>query len=280
MRTAQYPVLSEERSQRSAQESLRELNSRVYQSERPRAAIVIPCYNEEMRLPVDELKRHMISQPGIQFLFVDDGSKDRTRDVLAEVCSAAEDRSRFISLDRNSGKAEAVRVGILNALANGTPEYVGFWDADLATPVAAIGQFVDVLELRRDIEMVFGSRVRLLGRNIKRKQYRHYLGRVFATVVSNTLKLAIYDTQCGAKLFRVTPDLEEVFSTPFLSKWIFDVEIIARFAKLKNDSGTELADTIYEFPLESWEDVAGSKVGGQDFLIAFSDLIRIRNRYL
>lgn len=128
--------------------------------------------------------------------------------------------------------------------------------------------------------MVFGSRVRLLGRNIRRQPRRHYLGRVFATAVSTALSLPIYDTQCGAKIFRVTPDLKKVFSSPFLSKWIFDVEIIARFTKLRSEVGSAIEDQIYEFPLESWEDVAGSKLSAQDFLIAASDLLKIRSRYL
>lgn len=280
MPTAPYAIRSSEQSANATQESFYNLQNRLSHAGMPTAAIVIPCYNEEKRLPVDELKRHLAAQSGIQFVFVDDGSKDRTAEVLANICAETDNRSRFVSLARNSGKAEAVRLGILDALASGTPDYVGFWDADLATPISAIDQFLNILETKKTIDMVFGSRVRLLGRDIKRKTYRHYLGRLFATVVSSTLKLPIYDTQCGAKIFRVTPEVETVFSTPFLSKWIFDVEIIARFANLRGSTNQDLADVIYEFPLESWEDVAGSKVGGQDFLVAAADLLKIRNRYL
>ncbi|KAK3287117.1 hypothetical protein CYMTET_5346 [Cymbomonas tetramitiformis] len=86
--------------------------------------------------------------------------------------------------------------------------------------------------------MVFGARVALLGRYIQRKASRHYLGRIFATLASLVLDVPIYDTQCGAKMFRVTPDLNTVLSQPFRSRWIFDVELIARFVALRKKSAT------------------------------------------
>src|SRR5204863_9726375 len=108
------------------------------------------------------------------------------------------------------------------------------------------------------MQMVFGARVRLLGRQISRNPSRHYFGRVGATLISQTLGLAVYDTQCGAKLFRAGDDLREVFSKPFLSRWIFDVAIIARFIEMQGRDA--VARAAYEYPVSAWRDVKGSKV--------------------
>ena len=130
------------------------------------------------------------------------------------------------------------------------------------------------------LDMVFGARVRLLGRNIHRKSWRHYLGRCFATAASTLLRLPIYDTQCGAKLFRATPELREVLTAPFESRWIFDVELLARFMARHRADPATLHDRIYEFPLPTWTDIDGSKVGPVDFLKASWELFRTYRRYL
>ncbi len=136
---------------------------------------------------------------------------------------------------------------------------MGYWDADLATPLESISRFLGVLNGSPHIEMVFGSRVKLLGRHVERRAIRHYLGRVFATVVSQILHLPIYDTQCGAKLFRMMPTTRQIFADPFLSRWVFDVEIIARYLKLYGNSPKHLEQIIYEYPLETWTDIPDPK---------------------
>ena len=102
---------------------------------------------------------------------------------------------------------------------------------------------------------------------------------VFATVVSIVLRLPIYDTQCGAKVFRVTPETRELFAEPFGSRWIFDVEIIARFIRQRGYDMASVQSAIYEFPLPEWRDVAGSQVRTADFFRAFFDVLKIYRRY-
>jgi dolichyl-phosphate beta-glucosyltransferase len=242
--------------------------------------IVVPCYNEAARLAVEAFRSFLASDPQTRLLFVDDGSKDGTSAVLQQISFGFEDRSGIMRLDRNRGKAEAVRRGMVQALNAYPTALVGYWDADLATPLDAVSRLQNVFRERPGVEMVFGSRVKLLGRHIERRAVRHYLGRVFATVVSVMLRLPIYDTQCGAKLFRVSPELREVLSSPFASKWVFDVEILARFLRLYRGDAKRLERAIYEYPLEEWVDVAGSKVRASHFFTAFIDIAKIKMRYL
>lgn len=243
-----------------------------------RTVIVIPCYNEAKRLEAGKFAR--FRDPSVRFLFVDDGSTDATVEALEALRLSNPDAFEVCRLSRNAGKAEAVRSGFLRAFEL-RPDYVGFWDADLATPLDAILPFRDLLDARPEIEMVFGSRVRLLGRAIERNEFRHYLGRAFATAVSLALNIKVYDTQCGAKMFRRTPQLVALFGTPFLTRWIFDVEIIARLIQARR--GTDLPPAekvIWEFPLSEWRDVKGSKIRGRDFIEAAFELYRIHHRYL
>jgi len=241
--------------------------------------LVVPCYNEERRLPVQGFEAFSLPGHRVEFCFVDDGSTDGTAHVLRRLQERQPGRCWSVSLPRNSGKAEAVRRGFLAALER-KPDHVGFWDADLATPLDEVGRLVEALEADPDRQMVFGARVQLMGRTIERRASRHYLGRVFATAVSLSLGLPIYDTQCGAKLFRATGDLAAVFASPFRSRWIFDVEIVARFLQVAARDGRPPAErAIYELPLRRWKDVAGTKLKPADFLRAVRELWTIRRAY-
>jgi glycosyltransferase involved in cell wall biosynthesis len=243
-------------------------------------ALVVPCYNEAARLNVQEFRAFAARTPAIHLLFVDDGSSDKTVAVLESVRSGHEANVSVLNCPVNRGKAEAVRRGVLHALDQFSPRVVGFWDADLATPLNAVGPLAHILDEMPAIQMVFGARVKLLGRHVERRAIRHYPGRVFATMVSLLLQLSIYDSQCGAKLFRVGPHTRRIFAAPFLSKWIFDVEIMARYSQTLKLSPSDLAGMIYEFPLEKWTDVAGSKIHPVDFLKSFLDLWKIKRAYL
>lgn len=238
-------------------------------------ALIIPCYNEAVRLRSEVFIAFAREHQNVRFVFVNDGSRDDTSGMLARLAAQMPEQATVIDNPVNQGKAGAVRDGMLFAIDKLKVDYMGYWDADLATPLPYALDMLEVMDANPRLAMIFGARVQLLGRHIDRKPHRHYLGRVFATFVSVLLKLPIYDTQCGAKIFRRTPYLRTLFADPFVSRWIFDVEIIARFMRLPAEVAPPALDAIYEFPLLSWKDVDGSKVKPFDFFKALRDLYRI-----
>ncbi|MBI1977225.1 MAG: glycosyltransferase [Candidatus Omnitrophica bacterium] len=243
------------------------------------ASIIVPCYNEAERFPKEKFVSFTRTNQDYFFLFVDDGSTDETPAILESLKRTNPDRFGVLRLEKNFGKGEAVRRGFLQAM-KAKPTYLGFWDADLATPLEVIPSFLTVLKGRPSVEMVFGSRIKLMGSDIQRNELRHYVGRIFATAASFVLKLAIYDTQCGAKMFRNTDVLHTIFTEPFRSRWIFDVELIARFLRLKRTQGFQNGNSsIYELPLPSWHDIKGSKLHTTDFVKALWDLLQIYLTY-
>ncbi|MEI9811993.1 MAG: glycosyltransferase [Acidobacteriota bacterium] len=246
--------------------------------------LVVPCYNEAQRFPLGEFEAFVAAHPAVTIILVNDGSTDGTVAVLEKLRAALPAQVRVIDRAENRGKAESVREGLNYALAlPDRGEIIGFWDADLATPLNALFDMLRVFEDRRvhrpDTQMVFGARVNLLGREIRRQPLRHYLGRIFATAVSVMLGLPVYDTQCGAKLFRIGPQTPDLFRDPFITRWVFDVEIIARWIRLNDFDRERVKASIYEYPLHRWEDVGGSKVKPYDFILAFRDVVRIYRRY-
>jgi glycosyltransferase involved in cell wall biosynthesis len=237
--------------------------------------LVVPCFNEARRLDTEAFRSFSSDRPWLRFLFVDDGSRDSTREVLDGLARSSPERFELLALSENRGKAEAVRSGVTHVLAAGTG-CVGFWDADLATPLVELDGMRAAMASQPSLELVLGSRVQLLGHRIERHLWRHYFGRIAATFVSQLLGLRVYDTQCGAKLFRATPAIHDVFSRPFVTRWEFDVEILARwlvYQRARNEP--KLDERLLEIPLAVWEDVAGSTMSLRDFLRAPVDLARL-----
>lgn len=234
--------------------------------------LVVPCYNEADRLAPESFLNFLSTHPDVRLVMVDDGSRDATGELLERIRAAAPSTVTVIRHPNNEGKAEAVRAGILAAIA-GNPAIVGFFDADLSTPLGAVDDFLALLRTRPDVEFVLGSRVLLMGRDVRRRAVRHYLGRVFATAASLALDLPVYDTQCGAKMLRVSAATGTLFATPFRSRWIFDVELIARYLRLPVEPGdTPRRDRLYELVLPAWHDKPGSKLRWSDFARAMLDV--------
>jgi glycosyltransferase involved in cell wall biosynthesis len=232
-----------------------------------RICLVIPCYNEEHRLDIDEYRKF---SGRMDFLFVNDGSSDGTLKLLEREVSGF---ASVLSLEKNSGKAEAVRRGMMHMRTlpsyDGI-EWAGFWDADLATPLDEVENILKFGDfICPEADAVFGSRIYRLGSEIKRSPVRRLLSRFFCFIFKTLYRIETYDSQCGAKIFR-KKTIDDAFSEPFISKWIFDVEIILR---LKNSR-------LVEYPVKKWVDVKGSKVVKFGNIVTISrDVFKLWKKY-
>ena len=235
--------------------------------------IVIPFYNETVRFDELAFKSFLDKGLNIHFLLVNDGSTDQTGDLISRLAKQNKDFVTDLQLTKNQGKAEAVRLGVLKAIQLEF-ENIGFWDADFSAPLLEINNLLSAL--KAPTNFILGSRVKRMGAFIKRDAKRHYLGRVFSTISSKIVKLPVYDSQCGAKLFS-NGIAAIIFRDPFITKWLFDVELLMRY---RNHYGKQLAlSQILEVPLNNWFEVGGSKLKFSDFLKVPIELYQINKTY-
>ena len=191
-----------------------------------RLAIIIPAWNEAARLHEPPFSPSSLARTWSTSDSWTMVAPTRRRRAWRQSGQAPE-RIVVQRLEPNRGKGEAVRLGLLAALDDGYP-LVGYLDADLAAPLDTAVLLRETLLAGPALAMVLGSRIKLLGWRIRRSERRHYLGRIFATCASLALGLAVYDTQCGAKALRAGVATDAALATPFLSRWLFDVELLAR----------------------------------------------------
>lgn len=234
--------------------------------------IVIPCFNEEKKLPVNEII-DFLTNSRTNIIFVNDGSTDSTLEKLEKIKDAVPSRITIHSNLKNIGKGNSIREGVQLALKDDLCSYVAYFDADLSTPLEESLR-LNQIALSDKMGLIFGSRVALFGYHIKRRPLRHYFGRIFATLISLYLKVQIYDTQCGAKILsREIATL--VFEDEFLSRWLFDVEILNRIKKNKGS----LDGIVKEVPLQHWIEKGNSKLKLVDFINIPLDFIKIMFYY-
>lgn len=217
-----------------------------------KTVIIIPCYNEEGRIPVDEISSFLKTHPDFSILMINDGSTDATEQILNSIATDNPASIEAVNLPRNAGKAEAVRQGILKAIEL-KPEFIAYLDADLSAPPEAIVKLRQEALKSPEIKLFAGSRWLHLGSDIRRTAFRHYVGRVIATLISIHLHVPVYDTQCGAKLIR-TDAASQVFARPFKTGWFFDVEIMRRIFNIWGSA------SVLEIPLDKWHHKQESKV--------------------
>jgi len=206
---------------------------------------------------------------------VDDGSRDGTRAVLERLRDERPGRISMLAVTPNAGKAAAIRAGVRHLESQQAAPVFGYWDADLSTPLLEVERLLAVLDAHPDCLLALGSRVKRLGSHIDRKLSRHLLGRVFATLASNILGIAVYDSQCGAKVFRAEA-AGTMFGDPFLTRWLFDLEMLVR---LRNNGRDVAQGASIEVALGTWIEVPGSKLKLSDMINVPLELLRIRRHY-
>ena len=240
-----------------------------------KVVIIIPCYNEADRLDTNKFIDYLSKNTHLHFIFIDDGSTDNTNLIIKQIILKFNSLASLLINETNKGKAESVRLGVIESYKM-NPDFIGFLDADLAAPIGEIDNLLKIIKKDKTKEVVFASRIQLIGSEIKRNYFRHFFGRVFATVVSNILNLPVYDTQCGAKIFS-RKICDDIFYEQFISPWLFDVEL---FARLLNVYGMERTIQMsYEYPVSKWVDIDGSKVKPIFFLKDPFELLKIVRHY-
>lgn len=232
------------------------------------AGIVIPCYNEGSRINKNLFRSFLEKNVNVILLFVNDGSKDNTESVLKEFSSF--ENTILINLDKNYGKAAAVRVGV-NILINKNVKHIGYWDADLSTPLSDINNFIRILNNDDSLSGVIGSRIIKLDNKIIFKKKRKLYGRIlmFILYFGPLRKIPVYDSQCGAKLFKIHC-AKKIFEKPLSTNWLFDIEILMRLNKLKS-----VKESLVELPLNEWTHQPDSKIGYKDSFNILKDIITL-----
>ncbi|WP_434035542.1 response regulator [Formosa sp. 4Alg 33] len=222
--------------------------------------VVIPCYNEEERLLSEEFISYIDKHSGYHLCFVNDGSKDKTLEVLYNLQKGREDFITVYDCEKNGGKAEAVRLGMLHMAKKADLDYIGFLDADLSTDLADFDDLVKTIETS-DFKIVSGSRISRMGANITKESARKIISLSINFIIRTILKMDFKDTQCGAKIFRKDV-INIAFGKKFVTQWIFDVEI---FKRMSQHFGLKQAKTILcEQPLKRWIHADGSKLSMKD----------------
>lgn len=237
-----------------------------------RVHLVVPCYRESSRIGsfLPELCDRMQELGNVDVMVVEDGSGKEEQEKMSELMNSW--RVQYsclrepLMLDRNLGKGGAVYAGWAQATG---ADLLAFVDADGASPPREV---VRLIELARSTDYaghaLFASRVKMLGRQVRRLLKRHLLGRIYATLVSEILNIPVYDSQCGLKIVP-TAAFQRIAAALQIKGFAFDVELLVAL----RDTGCQ----IVEVPTD-WYEIPGGKVRLiHDAVLMTKDVCKIRS---
>jgi glycosyltransferase involved in cell wall biosynthesis len=214
-------------------------------------------YNESKRFNYQHWFSILENNSSVNFLFVDDNSTDdieylhNLRKNFTNV--------HYLKLEKNFGKANAVRQGLLSATCNSTlnNDLIGYLDFDDSILDSEINRLItlfnNLLKTNDSLDALWGSRVKLNGRKIVRSNIRHFFSRILITLIGFNYPSLPYDSQCGFKLFLNDPYIRKSIQEPFFTRWFVDIELLIRLTKFKSKKLN-----IWEEPLLQWTETKSS----------------------
>ncbi|MCM8802723.1 MAG: glycosyltransferase family 2 protein [Candidatus Omnitrophica bacterium] len=227
-------------------------------------SIIIPAYNEEKRIlkTIEKVYKYFKEKKlDFEIIVVDDGSKDKTVEVVNEFLKE-KNEIKILKHEKNMGKGAAVKTGVLNA----SGDLILFTDADLSTPIEEFEKLKKKIEDGYDIAI--GSRgLKESKIVIPQPFYRRIIGKIFPLLVRLIITNDFRDTQCGFKLFK-REVAKKIFSQLKTEGFAFDVEILAR-AKKYGYKIAEVGIVWYNSPHSS------VRIFKDSFIMLFS-LLKIR----
>ncbi|MEE4193786.1 MAG: dolichyl-phosphate beta-glucosyltransferase [Anaerolineae bacterium] len=188
---------------------------------KPFLSLIFPAYNEETRLPkaLEQTIAFLQSQAFEgEIIVVENGSADRTYEIA---CSYQEQFPSLQVIQSTArGKGLAVKKGMLAA----TGQYRMFLDVDLSMPIEDVVKFIPPV-LPGGVDIAISSREGKDAHRIGEPAYRHFMGRVFNTLIRLLILPQYQDSQCGFKCFKANV-VEDLFPLQTVTGWAFDTEIL------------------------------------------------------
>lgn len=233
--------------------------------------LVIPCFRESGRIGpfLASLREELGNDEAVTVLVVEDGGGRDEQAIMKALVESQRSQwptlQPLLALDENVGKGGAVYAGWAAMPGH---RWLAFVDADGSCAAYEVKRLIALARTQPETAL-FASRVCMLGRHIRREFHRHLIGRVYATIVSETLRIPVYDSQCGLKLLPATA-FEKIRPLAHVPGFAFDVELLC----LLLDSGC----AVQEVPID-WHETPGGKVRlVHDSVRMFRDVLEIRQR--
>jgi glycosyltransferase involved in cell wall biosynthesis len=215
--------------------------------------IIVPCYNESLRIKPQEYIDFIQTTPNIDFLFVNDGSQDNTLQILKSLQGP---RFEIINSSKNQGKAESIRQGF-KSVDQKKYQFTGYIDADHSLPLSNLKKMFDFLKENPSTTYLSGLRTNLEKNYKESSLFRLILKKVFTFTVNKLFKLKIKDPQSACKMI-ATEHIEDINKKKFSTRWLVDLEIYFRIFR---------SATITEIEVNDWKYQHGSKIKKHELLI-------------